>query len=714
MKAQFIILIFLFAFETQAQSLVESDRFFLKADSLYSEKLYQEAFDAYKRIENKNKELDSIHLGRLYLGLNASSEKLQNYAEAITYHLLWRKFVPFPNQAENQYYLDRVSQILPCETDSLSLSRLYYRYAVLLSKEVIRDQAFDYFIRALNLAKGLKHYAAVATIANEIAGEYWDIGEKQLSTNFYKESLEAAIILKDSTRIAGSYVNLADNYIQGGDFKQGIQMHLKALKIKELSQDKERISYFYQTTAGAYYDARNYEKWQEYFNKAYALRNDEIATSPQEKATLYIGMGGIASYNRNLENAILYYDTLLVLSKEIAYNNGQKIALDNLALLHKDMGNYKKALDLFNQSEAFLTDNPFHLISHNNAKAELLQHLNKPKEALALVHQNIANKALENYASEKLRTFRLLYELNTKLANYSAAFRWNDSLRSLENKLRDADVRKEIAEIETRYQTEKKEQQISLLTAENEIKNQRMQQALLFIGFLLVLVSLILFLLYFRRKQATFKQSELQQQLLRSQMNPHFIFNVMGSIQSYLYKNEADKAADYLSRFAALSRSVLNFSTQEKIALKDEIEMLQNYIELERARLENPFEVTFNIPDDLESEFIEISPMLLQPFVENAIKHGLQNIDYQGQLYLSFKEINRFIEVEIIDNGKGLGAENKGDHESKALAIFKQRKKVIEHKFKKELTFEFQDLKTIDETKQGLRVYLQLPILNND
>jgi len=716
MKTRLLLIFFFigFVFIGISQTNNHTKSLFSKADSLFENKNFNEAYTLFQSLENQIIESDTLFKGKLYFRLCATAEKLEKHPEAIAYHMLGRHFIPFLNQKEFQYYVDRVEQILPTETDSLSLSRLYYRYAVLLVREASREKSFDYFYKALNLAKGLKHYAAVATIANEIASEYWDIGEKQLSNTLYEESLEAAIILEDSMRISGAYLNLADNYIKEGDFKTGIPMHLKALKIKELLSDQSRLSFYYQSMANAYLDARDYAKWEEYIQKAYQIRNDKVRTPSQEKATLYIGMGGLANFKGDIEKASLYYDTLLILSNEIAYANGKKIALDNLALIHKDLGNYEKSLALFIQSEDFLTDNPFHHISHKNSRVELLKRLNKPKQALKLLTENIQNEALNHYATEKLRTFRLLYEINSQLANYSDAFRWNDSLRELENKLRDADVRKEIAELETQYQTEKKEQQISLLTAENKLKNQRMQQALLFIGFLLVLVSLILFLLYFRRKQALFKQSELQQQLLRSQMNPHFIFNVMGSIQGFLYNNEATKAADYLSRFASLSRSVLNFSSQEKISLKEEIEMLQNYIELERARMENPFEIEYKIEEDLETEFIEIPPMLLQPFIENAIKHGFNTIDYQGKLTLCFKEVDGYIAVEILDNGSGLSEQKNKDHKSKALEIFKQRKKGIEHKFKKELTFEFQNVKEIDSTKQGVRIYIQLPILNDN
>jgi LytS/YehU family sensor histidine kinase len=106
--------------------------------------------------------------------------------------------------------------------------------------------------------------------------------------------------------------------------------------------------------------------------------------------------------------------------------------------------------------------------------------------------------------------------------------------------------------------------------------------------------------------------------------------------------------------------------------------------------------------------------MLLQPFVENAIKHGLQNLNYPGKLSLTFTEVKDHINVEILDNGTGMQQNKTKNHNSKALGIFEQRKKGIERRSKKELTFEIQNLGDLDSAKHGVRVFLKIPILNND
>ena len=199
-------------------------------------------------------------------------------------------------------------------------------------------------------------------------------------------------------------------------------------------------------------------------------------------------------------------------------------------------------------------------------------------------------------------------------------------------------------------------------------------------------------------------------------MNPHFIFNVLGSIQNYMRKNEAKKAAQYLSQFASLSRSVLEFSSMESITLTDEIEMLKNYIALENMKSGNQFDFIFKMDDQMESDFIEIPPMMIQVFVENAIKHGLLNLNYKGILRIEIYESKGFIKFLVEDNGVGIKAEFKGHsmHKSRAMDIFNQRKKLIEQKCKKELKFELINLKDLNPDQSGVKVNIHLPILNND
>ena len=607
-----------------------------------------------------------------------------------------------------------VSAIQNAKDDSLQQLGARFQYGEFLESEGDLDGSIEQFGIALRIAINIENHEQIATIANYLARDYWMTGHFEASIETYKTALSSAEIVADSSDIAKISMNLGNNYNYLGDYDSAIKYALNALRIKETAEDWERICYHYISMGNIFRENSIIDKWEEYVWKAYHKKDQEGCASTGDLAKIYNSLGGIAVQKEEYPNALLFYDTLLMISQEAGFLQGINSALSNSAGVYNHLGQYQKALDMATQAEDYSDGNPYDQIFSNNLKAELNQLLGNYSIALELVKENMQGEEIQYYSTEKVKCLLLLYELNLATENYADAFRWNDSLRTTENQLRDENVRETIEDLERKYENEKKEQQIELLTAENKIASQRMRISWLFIAVLFVLIVLGILLLRFRRKQAAYRHSELQQQLLRSQMSPHFIFNVMGSIQSYLYKNEARKAADYLSRFAKLSRSVLEFSTLERITLSQEIEMLQNYIELERARMAKPFDVEYCIHEDLESEFIEIPPMLLQPFVENAIKHGLQNLEYQGKLRLCFDETADYINVEIEDNGHGLRINKSKNHKSKALEIFHERKRGIEQKCKKELTFEMQNLNTIDKAKQGVRVGLRLPILNND
>ena len=599
-------------------------------------------------------------------------------------------------------------------TDSLQLLEAYFAYGEFLDEEGDFQASIAHLKAALRIAVNIQDDTKIASIANYLAFVYWITSDYQASIEAYELGLQSAERSRDSSTIAKISMNLANNYNYLGQYDKAIECALYALNIKETANDRERICYHYISMSNIFRENQNTPKWEEYLRKAYKLKDVEGCASLGDLVKIYNGLGGIARDKGQPHQALAFYDTMMMISRQADYDQGINTALTNSAATYKELGQPQKALELAIEAEHYFSNDSYDIIFSYNFKAELYQALGQPKKALALAKENIQDNDITSYSTEKLKCLDLLYELNFELGNYRAAYAWNDSLQKYKTLLRDEDVRTTIEELEAKYQNEQKEQQISLLTAENKITNQRIRLSWLFIGFLFLLIVLVVALLIFRHKQARFKQSVLRQQLLLSQMNPHFIFNVMGSIQGYLYKNEAVKAADYLSRFASLSRSVLEFSSRERITLSEEIEMLQNYIALERAGKENPFAVSFSIDPKMETAFIEIPPMLLQPFVENAIKHGLKDIDYPGKLSLQFDEKENYIEVEILDNGRGLSNNHYSQHKSKALDIFWQRKKLIRRRCKKELTFEFQNLHDHDKTRHGVRVFLQIPILNND
>ena len=163
----------------------------------------------------------------------------------------------------------------------------------------------------------------------------------------------------------------------------------------------------------------------------------------------------------------------------------------------------------------------------------------------------------------------------------------------------------------------------------------------------IVLFALMIYLLFKYRinsvKKKEMAKTELNKQFatlelkaLQAQMNPHFIFNALNSIQHFYLINDELQANEYMGKFSSLMRMFLEHSKSTFITLKEETDLLTHYIDLEILQFETPFEINFNLIPDNEADFIEIPGMMFQPFVENAIHHGLKNMKTQGELSISF------------------------------------------------------------------------------
>ena len=149
------------------------------------------------------------------------------------------------------------------------------------------------------------------------------------------------------------------------------------------------------------------------------------------------------------------------------------------------------------------------------------------------------------------------------------------------------------------------------------------------------------------------KASDLEMQALRAQMNPHFIFNCLSSINRFILKNESEAASDYLTKFSKLIRMVLNNSKNSSISLDEELEMLRHYLDLEKLRFQNSFDYKINILDHLDTSYMLVPPLLLQPIAENAIWHGLMHKEGAGVLDINFDIQNSYLNCYITDNGVG-------------------------------------------------------------
>ncbi len=209
----------------------------------------------------------------------------------------------------------------------------------------------------------------------------------------------------------------------------------------------------------------------------------------------------------------------------------------------------------------------------------------------------------------------------------------------------------------------------------------------------------------------------LEQQALRLQMNPHFIFNSLNSIQSFVIENDTDKAINYLAKFSQLMRLILSSSREIYVPLEDEIKSLSYYLEIERLRFDSKFDYIINVEETIDKEFTEIPPMVIQPYVENAIIHGLLNKKDKGFLSINFFVENAYLKCIVTDNGVGrenameLKQKSGLQRKSRGMLITQQRLEMLNKQTKQQLSVKIEDLFDENNIASGTRVTIYMPFI---
>ena len=240
---------------------------------------------------------------------------------------------------------------------------------------------------------------------------------------------------------------------------------------------------------------------------------------------------------------------------------------------------------------------------------------------------------------------------------------------------------------------------------------------------IMAIISLSIIFLIYRNRQRQRKEEkerlqleknilEMEQKALRLQMNPHFIFNAMNTVQALIAKKDEKAARYYLAKFSKLMRKILENSRSPLITIHDEIEALENYLTLEQLSNEDNFDYEIIVDESIQSDAYGIPPLILQPFAENSIVHGLKELQHRGKITITFEWKETFIECSVSDNGRGRLAakeirhQKSSYHKSTALVLTQERLASLSDELPVK-SFEILDMKD----PSGTRVILRIPII---
>jgi tetratricopeptide (TPR) repeat protein len=485
---------------------------------------------------------------------------------------------------------------------------------------------------------------------------------------------------------ADCYHGIAGYYYYIGDYDKSIEYYMRAHDVY-----KSFDPYGYATTGAVigymYLLWGNLEKAQQFLESG--LQDFLGMNDSSSIAYIYNNLGELSSKRHEYKQAMQYYNTEKMFWPGIT---AQYIAINmvSIAAAHLQMNATDNALICLTSVEKIREKDGLTLLSnHGPLEIDYYFYL----YFLATGNHKQALKSLEAALQEaqSSKYLPLIMKYTNELHSY--LLQRGDSLQSLrylilfhiiQDSLNAKNTQARIASFEIEQQQQQKENEIEQLQIQ---KSTERNYYLIGGAFLLLVVMAVISRLLYKRKRdkeqltTDFKKQLAQAETvaLRAQMNPHFIFNCLNSINSYVIDQKHETASDYLIKFSKLIRLILDNSRSDTISLEKELETLRLYVLLESARFDNKFSCVYNIADELNTDIIMIPPMLLQPFVENAIWHGLMQKEGPGTITVEIqKQDEEYLKISILDDGIGRerAAEFKSKsatHKSHGLKVTSQR-----------------------------------------
>lgn len=632
----------------------------------------------------------------------------------------------------------------------IDVKKSNYKESILKFKEAIK------LYRSLNNSKG-ESYAN-----NGIGMAYYYQSDFANAIVYYKKSAEIDESLNDLKGVAGSLNNMGNIYADQGNYVEAISNYTRSKELKLKVKDTMGVARAYTNIGSIFGEQGNYPRALENFNTAVDIY-EKLGLS-NHTAGLMLNIGMVYDNLGNVEKALIYVNKALEVSKKQNNQITIAICLSVKGSIYKTQLNYVNALEEFQKAlqirESINNKRGIGISLNDVADVQIL--VNQETKALKnfkkaeVVNQEIGSqiglcrsylglarcfnsqkqyqKAL-NYVlkSQEIAIEMKLLELQKETAELLSIIYKNtgDYKKSLTNYqqykiLNDSIFNKENIEKITQIEYEYKYKQALDSASLRELKltktvldtsqDLKKSQRNLFLGvvtFLIITLALgiIILLLKLRNEKSKTQNVIIEQKLLRSQMTPHFIFNSLSVLQGMILNKEQKKSVSYLSKFSKLLRTILENSRDRTVLLSQELIAVENYLALQNLENES-YAYTISVEDSIDTSSFKIPPMLIQPFVENAIEHAFVNQRGNKTINIKLTYSNEKLICVIKDNGVGIDYLKEGknqDKKSLSTTITAERLKILSKDFKRKGSVIIKDRKKYNEL--GTIVTLILPYI---
>jgi two-component system LytT family sensor kinase len=583
-------------------------------------------------------------------------------------------------------------------------SALYY-------KSISIEKSIQFITESIKKSTSVKQNAEAFELLGDV---YTEWKQFDLAITNYKISLNNKEVIDVQLKLASAYSNnnstenalkiynqltevnlnnyqsivvnegIADVYFKTSKIKEALNLYKQGLKRAEEFKIQEKITDLNSKIGDVYAKMGAKDVAKSYYNKSLGLAGQQNETREIEEKEKVA----------NFENTTQDYTKEIEIRKsvvETVENKKKSFYLPNESALTPQKQNYKIGNAYYLQK------------NYTEAVPYLEKSIQQADETEDLIVKKDATKKLsEVYSASK--------NYNKALETYKDYTSLVEELyRKKEQEISQAArFAKNLAEKQNRIQSLETDRQLSISQINLSKERNKRQQFYIYalIGGLF-LVLLLAYLMFKYIKQQRLANNLLALKSLRSQMNPHFIFNALNSVNSFIAVNDERTANKYLSDFSKLMRAVLENSEEDFISLEKEIDLIKLYTQLEHFRFQDKFDYNIYIDENIQVSEFQIPPMLLQPYIENAVWHGLRYKTEKGYLNIRLEEAGRNnLKITITDNGigreesKALKTNHQKKHNSKGLGNIQKRVDILNDMYKNKITVKVEN----NPTETGTQV----------
>lgn len=601
------------------------------------------------------------------------------------------------------------------EKDSLQLGIAYERKGFNYQNRGNDSLTISLYKLAEDTYTRIEHSKRLATLSFNMGNFYFRRSDYKKSLPFVQNALDVYTKEKDTIKMGRIYNQIGLNHLYLGDYTASLNAFQKgAFLFEQMNENKPSFYADIQGNLGMLYEKLSqYQTALEFQNNALKLhkKNDNQIGI----ANTYNNLGNLYSALKQNQKALEMFNDSYEIKKKTDNKYSIASALTNIGIEYHSLKESDKALEYLNHSKSIYEE-----LGHNsNLSIALLNigdiYLEKQQPENAKIYFDSAYTHAKK--SENKRQMFLAKEGISHAAfiteDYKKAYTEQQEAKAIKESILSNEKRDEVAGIKAKYEYEKEK---SILKAdfdknkaidEAEIKQQIfVRNTSIGVGLFSMAMLAVGFTLFRRKKEADLNAkivtSELQ--TLRAQMNPHFIFNTLNSINDYIIRNKKEEASRYLTRFSIMMRNILDNSKEDEVPLNEEIEFLETYIKLEQQRLSNTFTYDIIISDDINIEETLIPPSLLQPFIENSIWHGFSEKKGTELITIAFTKEQNMLICSIDDNGGGIDPNKNSNKKSFGTSSVQNRLDLLNKLKGSNSKIDFIN------KKEGVRVEIRLPL----